>query len=254
MHANGVSDIDLELLFMPATTSPLQLFCFPQAGADAAIFKSWERFLQDNVQVTPVTLPGRGVRLDETPPNDFQQLCDDLFEELRGGTMKHFAFLGSSMGGWISYELAWRFEQIGQAPEFIVALTSPSPDQPRDLPTLEDESRITDDLLAFNSHFKELMQYPELLELLLPAIVSDFRMCAAYKPVTGRKISSDILAIAGNQDTVTHPETMQPWAQFTSGQFMLQHIEGQHHMHEAPSQELQNIVNDYVTRKIHAPV
>lgn len=251
MHANGDLRIDLELVFMPAATSALQLFCFPQAGADAAIFKSWERFLSNDVQVTPVTLPGRGVRLDDVPPSDFQRLCDDLFDELRAGPMNRFAFLGSSMGGWIAYELAWRFEQIGQAPEFIIALTSPSPDLPRHLPTLEDEARITDDLLAFNPHFKELMQYPELLELLLPTIISDFRMCAAYRPVNGRVISTDILAIAGNQDSVTRPETMQPWAQFTSGQFELQQIDGEHNMHEAPSQELQNIFNYFVARKTH---
>jgi medium-chain acyl-[acyl-carrier-protein] hydrolase len=239
---------------MSSQAIALHLYCFPQAGADAAIFKSWERFLGDHVNVTPVTLPGRGIRLDDAPERDFQTLCDNLFDELRNTPLNRFAFLGSSMGGWIAYELAWRFEQIGQAPDFIIALTSPSPDQPRHLPTLENESRIEEDLLSFNPHFKELMQYPELLELLLPTIIADFRMCAGYKPVTGREISTDILAVAGNQDSVTRPETMQPWAQFTSGQFTLQQTDGAHHMHEAPSQELQDIINDYVTRKAHVPL
>src|SRR5882757_5626218 len=41
---------------------PLRLFCFPWAGASAAVFRDWSRHLQPHVEVAAMELPGRGAR------------------------------------------------------------------------------------------------------------------------------------------------------------------------------------------------
>jgi len=151
--------------------------------------------------------------------------------------------LGSSMGGWISYELAWRLEQIGKPPSLIIVLTSPAPNQPRALPALMDEASIVDDLLEFNPELKELMQYPELVMLLLPTIVADFRMCTAYRPTDGRRITTDILALSGRDDTVSSTQSMHPWADYTTGKFEHIEVSGGHSLHENPQPDLLKILN-----------
>lgn len=98
----------------------------------------------------PVTLPARGLRIDEPHPLDFTSLCDDVFDRLKDQVCAPFVLLGSSMGGWLAYELAWRLERIGKPPSLITVLTSPAPNQPRALPALMDEARVVNDLLEFN--------------------------------------------------------------------------------------------------------
>ncbi len=231
-----------------ASRTTLQAFCFPQAGADAAIFKKWEKLLTIQIEMIPVTLPARGLRIDEPHPLDFTSLCDDVFDRLKDQVCAPFVLLGSSMGGWLAYELAWRLERIGKPPSLITVLTSPAPNQPRALPALMDEARVVNDLLEFNPEFIELMQHPELVDLLLPTIVADFRMCTAYRPTEGRRTSADILAFSGRDDTVSSTQSMRPWADYTSGNFEHFEVNGGHGLHENPQPDLLEILDAEFSR------
>src|SRR5262245_156411 len=88
----------------------LRLLCLPYAGGTASLYRQWPDGLPSAIEVCPVELPGRGVRLGEPPSSDLSRLCDDVIaaiDELPGLPM---AVFGHSMGAKLAFELARRLD------------------------------------------------------------------------------------------------------------------------------------------------
>ena len=92
------------------------------------MFCKWPPELPENVEVCPVQLPGRGMRLNEPPFTKLETLIESLVPALRPFLDKPFAFLGHSMGSLISFELARALRhRFGEEPEglFLAGRQSP---------------------------------------------------------------------------------------------------------------------------------
>ena len=63
----------------------LDLYCLPCAGASASVYLRWRRRLPAWIEVLPLELPGRGMRLGEPSVEDFQTLVEQLCEEIAQG-------------------------------------------------------------------------------------------------------------------------------------------------------------------------
>src|SRR5262249_44068476 len=62
------------------------------------------------IDVCPVELPGRGVRLGEPPSPDLTRLCDDVLAAIDELPALPLAVFGHSMGAKIAFELARRLD------------------------------------------------------------------------------------------------------------------------------------------------
>ena len=60
----------------------LRLFCLPYSGASAMVYVRWRRVLPDWLQVCPLELPGRGMRMDEPLQRDIGALAAQLADEI----------------------------------------------------------------------------------------------------------------------------------------------------------------------------
>jgi medium-chain acyl-[acyl-carrier-protein] hydrolase len=60
--------------FQPVARPALRLFCFPYAGGSASVFRAWGAALDPRIEAVVLQLPGRGMRLQETPLVDFELL------------------------------------------------------------------------------------------------------------------------------------------------------------------------------------
>ena len=63
----------------------LDLYCLPCAGASASMYLRWRRRLPAWIEVLPLELPGRGMRLGEPLVEDFQTLVEQLCAEIAQG-------------------------------------------------------------------------------------------------------------------------------------------------------------------------
>ena len=63
----------------------LDLYCLPCAGASASVYLRWRRRLPAWIDVLPLELPGRGMRLGEPLVEDFQTLVEQLCAEIAQG-------------------------------------------------------------------------------------------------------------------------------------------------------------------------
>src|SRR5215475_15174162 len=84
----------------------VRLFCFPYAGGNESAYHHWQQKLPESIQVLPVQLPGRSVRLKEPPYSELLPLVHAACEALAPEVQRPFAFFGHSMGGLIAFELA----------------------------------------------------------------------------------------------------------------------------------------------------
>ncbi|NER85391.1 MAG: thioesterase, partial [Leptolyngbya sp. SIO1D8] len=96
----------------PNPQANLRLFCFPYAGGGALNFRSWPKQLPSTIEVCPIELPGRGMRLNESPFTQLTLLAEGIAQSLLPYLNKPFVFLGHSMGGLTSFEVARSLRRI----------------------------------------------------------------------------------------------------------------------------------------------
>lgn len=199
-----------------------RLFCFPHAAGNAAFYRPLRRFMPPAVDLCPVELPGRAARLDEAPLTAMSALMERLDHALKPLMAVPFGFFGHSVGTCMAYEAARRLRSAdGRAAVhlFVSGRESPTLASADPRPT---RLRSDEDLLAILSRFggtpTAVMQRPELIAVLLPALRADLALVEGYAVDPGAHIACPITAFGGAGD-LSHSGSLQSWRDFTRGKF-----------------------------------
>ena len=233
--------------YKPNANAKLRLFCFPYAGGSAMLFQSWSKSLPRTVEVCPVQPPGRGDRLREQPFTRLQPLVQAAAESLRPFLDDMpFAFFGHSMGAMISFELARLLRREGRAqPQQLFLSGSNAPQLApqsgstgrhiHNLPAPE----LIEELRRLNGTPREVLDHPELMELLLPIIRADMAVCETYTYTPEPPLDCAISAFGGLQDLEVPREGVRAWHSQTRSSFAMWMFEGDHFfLHQALPQML----------------
>ncbi len=222
-------------LWMPyAKVSPwakFRLFCFPYAGSGSRIFRSWPLFLPKTIEVCPIELPGRGLRINERSFTELQQLIGAVEVALKNYLDKPFAFFGHSMGALISFELAHRIrEKYGISPSHLFLSANPAPQIFRDEPPryLLPEQDFIEELGRLNGMPAEIFENRELLQLILPAIRADFQVCETYVYQPRPPLHCPFTVFGGTKDQDVPHEDLVAWRKLTDSNFSLHLFPGDH--------------------------
>jgi medium-chain acyl-[acyl-carrier-protein] hydrolase len=68
----------------------------------------------------------------------------------------------------------------------------------------------------------------ELMQIVLPALKADFRLCASYRYAHDRPLDCPISSFGGWQDPVATREEIEAWRAQTVGGFSITMFEGDH--------------------------
>jgi surfactin synthase thioesterase subunit/phosphopantetheinyl transferase len=217
----------------------MTLFCLPYAGCGASAFRGWATALQDVFDVRPVQLPGRESRWREDPAIDPDAIATAIAAAVSPAATDpdhpapRYAIYGHSLGGRLGYEVVRRLEAAGAPlPDRLIV----SGCQPPELPNIgplrgvsrESDEVLIDKLGRLGGIAPEVAGSPELLELLLPAIRSDFRWIDDYQWVPGPALQIPITAICGTADGVSMPEIGAGWSRHSAPGFALHTVAGGH--------------------------
>ncbi|WP_201376309.1 thioesterase II family protein [Ktedonobacter robiniae] len=210
----------------------VRLFCFPYAGGGASIFRLWSERLPAEIEVCPVQLPGRENRLREKPFEGILPLVETLGSALNPYFDMPFAFFGHSMGALISFELARYLSTSGIEAALIHLFMSghrapqlPDPDPPTyHLP----EQEFVQELKRLQGTPEEVMQDPELLQILMPLLRADFAICEKYIYTYSRPLGCPITAFGGLRDEEVSRSELAAWQTQTSGMFKQRFFPGDH--------------------------
>jgi surfactin synthase thioesterase subunit/phosphopantetheinyl transferase len=160
----------------PNPAAEVRLLCVPHAGGGPVVFHNWPASLPASIEVCALQLPGRASRLREVPFLRMAPLVDAVMAQLGPLLDRPIAFFGHSLGALVSFQVAQRLRQTGAGTlghMFVAACPAPHlPRLCRALHRLPDADLI-EELRRLNGIPQRLINEPELLQLVLPAVRAD---------------------------------------------------------------------------------
>ena len=213
----------------------MRLFCLPHAGSGAAAFYRWKRLLPGGVQVCPVLLPGREIRLAERARLRVNEIVDGLMEELGGDLGRPYAVFGHSMGALLAYEWVRRIAAEGlPRPTRLIVSGRDAPHHPaaqRSLHRLEDVAFVEALGKKYGGLPEGFLEDVELREVFLPILRADLEVVETYEFAAGERLASPVMGFAGTRDQSVSEAGLSAWAELTAAGFTEQRFAGDHFYH-----------------------
>ncbi|RFS84426.1 thioesterase [Actinomadura spongiicola] len=207
-----------------------RLICFPHAGAGAAAYADWVRWLPPGVELAAVQLPGRQNRIAEEPFAEVAPLVNVLVHALRPVLDGPFAFFGHSCGAALAYELAQALRSRGRrGPERLFLSAQPAPGRPgiRRLHDLPDEE-FRAEMIRLGGIAPEIAADEDVMGSLLAVLRADFALWERHRMEPGPPLDCPITVLAGTSDPRAPVETLGAWRAFTTAGFGMRRYEGGH--------------------------
>jgi medium-chain acyl-[acyl-carrier-protein] hydrolase len=207
----------------------MRLVCFPPAGAGASWYAGWAGALP--AAVVPVQLPGRENRLAEPAIARLDRLVERLASELRDVVHPPYALFGHSMGALVAWRLAVHFAAQGMpGPERLYVSAQRAPQLPgrrRPLHALPD-AELLRGIRKLGGTPPEVLEQPELVRLLLPALRADFAIAEGFVDGSAPALHCPIVAFGGRDDPEVTRKELLAWCERTRGPFRLVVLAGDH--------------------------
>ncbi|WP_235030415.1 thioesterase II family protein [Nonomuraea solani] len=239
--------------FAAENTAPeaaAQLFCLPHAGAGASAYRDWQDKIGPDVEVVPVQLPGREARFAEpfvTSATEMAAaLAGPLLERATGD--RPFALFGHSMGALLAYELTHQLIAYGRPPVHLIVSGYAPPHLPYD-PAYQivhqmPDPRLVAHIEALQGTAGEVLDHPELLELLLPVIRADYELCETYRFEDRPPLPVALTALGGADDPEAGEKTLPAWRELTAASFTVDIFPGGHFYLHAHLDEVTGIARE----------
>lgn len=202
------------------------LICFPHAGGAASAYIPLSKTLAPHVDVIAVQYPGRQDRRREAPAASLTGLAETIAAELATGldTGRPYALFGHSMGAVLAYETARRLRQHAlPAPArlFLSGRGAPTP-QPRAGDQVHGDAALIAEIRRLGGTGSRVLDEPELLQMVLPALRADYRALSGYRWTPGPPLDVPLTVMVGNDDPVVPADDAVDWLEQSTvpGEFL----------------------------------
>jgi surfactin synthase thioesterase subunit len=212
----------------PRPHAAVRLVCFPHAGGSASVYRPWQR-MSPAIEVHAVQYPGRADRINDDIVDDATTMVHLLLPELIPLFDRPVALFGHSVGALVAYEAARTLEARRTPPVHLFVSGSPSADD-RARPRFSalDDHALVGELAAMGGTETELLNDPEIRNLVLPYVRGDLRLADDYRHEPYPPLSAPITSLLGDADPLVTPEQAARWAKLTSGPFDQRVLPGDH--------------------------
>lgn len=224
--------------------SAVELVCFHHAGGGATAFNALRRALWavgPEVSVTTVELPGRGVRRDEARFVDALACARSIADELADLLCAPHILLGHSMGALLAYLVAHQRISLGlRQPEALIVVATSAPhlaEDPYDVDALDDHD-LALILAGFGGLPVDVLAQPEWLELLMPTVRDDLRICASYRPSGASPLPCPLHIFGAYDDPLVPTDALAAWADYSVAPQPIRLFTGGHFLFQRPDPEL----------------
>lgn len=233
-----------------------RIFCFPHAGGNARTFLTWQSRLDGNAELVAVCPPGKAHRASEPRPT-FDELVEGAAEAIAasaGEDDRPIYLFGHSLGALVAFEVARKLRGLPSLRHLVASgLMAPSllPSK-RVLELAELEGREFAEALSFFGGLPpELLAEDDVLELLLPGLIADFRMAASYKYHPAAPLMVDVSLVNGREDPHVGEDGVLPWRAECSRPPALHWAEGGHFYFEDDPSVLVRVLLEVVQADQH---
>lgn len=235
-----------------AEPGALPLYCLPHAGGAASAFRGWQGKLP-GVAVQPVQPPGRESRHREPPYQRMPLLVSDLADALvadveTAAAGRRYALYGHSLGALMAFELIREIRRRGgPLPVHLFVSGSDAPHLTFEYgPPVGKMNRdeVVALLRTLGGTPEWLLADAEALEMILPAVQSDFTIKETYVYQDEPPLDLPISALPSSADPRVAPAKVAGWRAQTSGYFALHPFNGGHFAVFEQAQRTHQIVAD----------
>ncbi|WP_371478842.1 thioesterase II family protein [Kitasatospora sp. NBC_00315] len=217
--------------FNPVPGAGIRLVCFPHAGGAASFWFPLTRLLPAGVELLAVQYPGRQDRRAEPCIDDIGTLADRTAEVLRRQHPDEpLALFGHSMGAAVAFETARRLERDSGRPVahlFVSGRRSPGEFR-AEYVHLRDDDGLIAELGTLGGTAPELLADPELRDLVLPPVRSDYRAIETYRCPPDATVGCPVTVLTGDADPRVTVAEARRWEDHTTGAFDFEVFEGGH--------------------------
>lgn len=231
------------------------LICLPHAGGGTAMFHPWKAKPLRGLGVHPVCLPGREARIREKPFTRMAPLLDWLEAQLGSVLQEPHILLGHSMGGVVGYALCLRRmrRNLPLPQALVVSACLPPPVQRPVLMHRLEKSALLDRLRGYDPANLAFDTYPELWDLMEPALRADFSVVETFDPPPSPPLPIPVIALSGRDDPLIRASDMNRWSDRAES-FEHHSFDGGHfYLRNAPDQVLEQVIGSLSDRTVPPP-
>lgn len=232
----------------------MQLFCLTYAGGTAAFYNQLDLKVDNNIELVKLEYAGHGVRHKEQFYNDFFELADDMYDQIKGkiNSNQEYALIGYSMGSISVVEilnLIIEKKEIKLPKCVFIAAHEPIPK----LALAGYADGMTDEVVKertinFGGIPPKLINNNSFWRMYLPLYKNDYAIIGKYDfdMVT---LKTDIPAIVFYSPTDTKKEDMLLWKKYFVGEIEFVEYEGNHFFIEQHCDDMCKIINNKLQTK-----
>lgn len=208
-----------------------QLICLPFAGGGASYYRRWNPIVPDTISMFAMQLPGREERMAEPPFDRMQELVQAAITGLIPALRPPYSLFGHSLGALICYELVHALAQQGYPmPEHLFVSGAMAPHIARaTMPVHElPDNRLIEKVARYGGFAEEILEHPELMELLMPRLRADFALFETHTFQQRAPLPCPITAFAGQSDEYVRLDAVAAWQSHTAAEFQFESFPGGH--------------------------
>jgi medium-chain acyl-[acyl-carrier-protein] hydrolase len=239
--------------FQPAHAPAARLFCFPYAGGNAMVYRTWAKALPPNLELVAVQLPGRGGRIKEPPFTELAALVEAAVVALTPYFDKPFIFFGHSMGAIIAFEMARRLRaELGLEPLRLLVSGRRAPHLSATTPLTYalPDAEFIECLRRLNGTPEEILAHPEMMQLMIPLLRADFQLIQTYAYVADRPLGCPISAYSGMRDLEVNRAQLAAWGEHTTADFLCRVLPGDHFFLHTEQARLLSLISQEVIQAL----
>jgi surfactin synthase thioesterase subunit len=165
-------------------------------------------------------LPGRGTRSEEPPFRRSEALVRAVADAIVPLLDRPVALFGHSVGAVIAFELARQLQARGRPVAHLFVAGRPAPPRRREVESYHlPRAQFIEVLKAFNGMPRDILDDPDVLDLVLPLLRADFEVSETYRYTPGPPLRCPLTAFGGAADPWVEPADIEAWGAHTSGAF-----------------------------------
>ncbi|MEM7185357.1 MAG: alpha/beta fold hydrolase [Bacteroidota bacterium] len=236
---------------MPTNSTNAQVFLLHFAGGNCYSYDFLKKYLNSELDVFPLELPGRGKRFREAIIHNKAEAIRDYanqIKKLRNG--RPYLIFGHSMGASLGLYVAHEMEKSGDIPLHLIVsgnagpgAAANSPDYtPKPLRYLMDDEGFKKELRVLGGVSEEVLENDELYQFFVPIIKADFEVIEKQNQLpTDLKLHTSIYAMMGSEEELS--SQIRNWKRFTALAFQFKIFEGHHFFINDYPREVAQIIN-----------
>ncbi|WP_338846247.1 alpha/beta fold hydrolase [Massilia sp. W12] len=211
------------------------LFCLPYAGGIAqSIYARWQQYLP-HLRVHPLDIAGHGRRYTEAFDADLAGAAQDICRKITAHLAQHggtWMLYGHSMGSMLAYETLAAAHAAGLPGPEVCFLSGRNPlhvpRNRREIHELPDEEFLQE-IQQLGGTSQRFFENPELVQMFLPVLRSDYRLVERWRLQQTPHISSaPLVFFSSADDTLLDHGRLHEWQNYSSQPLHIEHFAGDH--------------------------